>query len=266
MKALSIQSFSACVMIVLNFPSEIYALQPASLLKQLAESNAERPDEAVIWIEADINADGSNDLLVTTQSNQSDEDIRDFEWQIYSGHGNGRYTRARNMKTGQSLISMRLERCWIGYLPELKKHGLLHLVSGNGGQAKCQLIAVILSGPSFEEVPIDEPVSAEDHFETYNRRIQSEGHPKTSKATVEQLKGFQEQAEFTPEWPPEHQDTPAERPFPLAGYFATDKAPDSEPVTSLSGTGQKQLKLWSFAIVSISALVGMMYFLLKRSR
>jgi len=247
-------------------PLAAFALSPNSQLRQIAELNTKEPNEDVIWIDADINGDGWSDLLVTTGSNRSDEDARDFEWQIYSGNADGSYTRARNSDNGQSLISMRLERCWIGQLPELKKHGLLHLVSGNGGQAKCQFKAVILAGGSFTEVPIGEPVSAEENFEIYNKRIQSKGHPTTSKATVAQVRQLQSATQVSPKatitprtdsiaMPPSILPQPAPKKAPESKH--TLPGPSEEPASSTP---------WSIIILLIVAAFGLLWLLIKNRK
>jgi hypothetical protein len=62
-------------------------------------------------------------------------------------------------------------RYWIGNIPEIGRLGLLHLVCGRGGQAKCQLHALVIEGDDFKDIPIGEPVDAETGYAQLAQRF-----------------------------------------------------------------------------------------------
>jgi len=175
-------------------PKIAFGGSPESVLRELAKNYA--PGDMVYWLDVDINGDGINDLLVTSSNASNEEDRRDFEWWVYIGNADGTYTRLdglpvpRNGETpvSQGTVTIRLERYWVGLIPELGKRGLLHLVCGTGGHAKCQLSAVLLEKGKFTEIPVGKAVNAEANFEKLQARFTGAGVPATRSSKASDLR------------------------------------------------------------------------------
>lgn len=247
-----------------------FAANPALLaatnskLKEFVSTMGLKDDEGVMWVVADINGDGNEDLLITSQSQNEAEngDERDYNWAVYSGAADGRLTKATTLLDGikQGSQTIRMDRYWVGYIPEIKNHGLLHLVSGMGGHAMCQLHALILTGETFTDVPIGEPVSAEDNFKIYDQRIQSKGHPTTSKATAAQVRQLQSATKASPKAPTD----PIATPPAIAQPTTPKKAPESESIPTISIEEPISSTPWSIILVLILAATGLLWLLVKR--
>ncbi len=128
----------------------------------------------IFKLEADINNDGLIDILLSTgKSDPPDGD--EFGWQLYIAKVGGGYVIAPlKTETGfdpNSLPSFKKTRYKIGFIPEINGHGLLYLSCGRGGQAKCQLKAIVIEGDAWKEIPIGEPVNAEENFDQLAARF-----------------------------------------------------------------------------------------------
>lgn len=123
---------------------------------------------------ADINNDGLNEVLLSPLEPETDNEA-DLGWLFYIGKPGGEYLLAGEKTDAgirpNSLISFNKSLYLIGSIPEVGQHGLLTLVSGTGGQAECQLSAFLIEGDAFKEVPIGEPVSAEDNYDQLKQRF-----------------------------------------------------------------------------------------------
>lgn len=131
-------------------------------------------------LEADINNDGMAEVFLSTgKSDPPDEE--DFGWQLYIAISESEYAVApQKTETGEnpnSIPGFAKERYRTGFIPEINKHGLLHLVRGRGGQAMCQLIAIVIDGEAWKEIPIGEPVSVEEHYEELAARFETPPTP-----------------------------------------------------------------------------------------
>lgn len=130
-------------------------------------------------LEADLNNDGKKEILVghideDPDTHQQTEES-DVGWWVYVAKENGQYTLA-GKKMGEGIISdasagFSKNQYWIGMIPELNRYGILHLSCGRGGQAKCQLKAIMIEGDAFKEIAIGQPVSAETHYEQLAQRF-----------------------------------------------------------------------------------------------
>ena len=68
-------------------------------------------------------------------------------------------------------VGFKKDQYWVGLIPELNRYGLLYLSCGRGGQAKCQLKAIVIEGDAFKEIAIGQPVSAETNAEQLAQRF-----------------------------------------------------------------------------------------------
>lgn len=64
-----------------------------------------------------------------------------------------------------SLATFSVKKYKLGQIDEIGKFGLLTLQCGTGGQAKCQLHAIVIEGGGWKDIPIGDPVSAETGFD-----------------------------------------------------------------------------------------------------
>jgi len=128
----------------------------------------------IFKLEADVNNDGLIDILLST--GKSDPPNGDeFGWELYIAKVGGVYVIAPlKTETGfdpHSLLSFKKTRYKFGFIPEINGHGLLHLSCGRGGQAMCQLKAIVIDGDAWKEIPIGEPVNAEQNFDQLAERF-----------------------------------------------------------------------------------------------
>lgn len=68
-------------------------------------------------------------------------------------------------------VGFKRDQYWVGLIPELNRYGLMYLSCGRGGQAKCQLMAIVLEGDAFKEIALGPPVSAETSYEQLAERF-----------------------------------------------------------------------------------------------
>lgn len=129
--------------------------------------------EKILKLEVDINNDGLKEVLLAPL--EPDEDGDEIGWYLYLAKANGQYVLAgESTKTGiiqGSLPSFRRDRYWAGNIPEIGRHGLLVLKCGSGGQAKCQLHAIIIDGGAWKDVLIGDPVDAETGYGEMSKRF-----------------------------------------------------------------------------------------------
>jgi hypothetical protein len=261
---MSMAAHQIYLVVLLSFCTSVcLANSPNSILRQFAESETQQNTE-IIWVDTDINGDGINDLLVTTTNHKQEDDPRDFEWAVYAGNTDGTYSRCTTSlgQIQQLSLSMRLDRYWVGYIPEINRHGLLHLTCGTGGQAMCQFNALVLDKSTFTNLPIGTPVNAEENFEAYKQRIQSKGHPETSKATYAQVKQLQTSTRVSPKEPATTHTEPITT-SAIVQPPAPKKAPS--PTTAQSPPSEEPASStpWSIIAVLIVAATGLLWLLLK---
>jgi hypothetical protein len=124
-------------------------------------------------LEADINNDGRKEVFLAPQ--EPDEQGAELGWYLYIAKPNGQYVLAgESTDSGivpHSLPSFRKDRYWVGYIPEIARYGLLTLKSGTGGQAKCQLHAIVIEGDGFKDLPIGQPVNVETDYDKLSQRF-----------------------------------------------------------------------------------------------
>lgn len=125
-------------------------------------------------VEADINNDGLSDIFLSTGKSDPPEPD-EMGWQLYIAKPGGNYVIApQKTETGvnpSSIPSFKKNQYKIGFIAEINGYGLLHLSCGRGGQAKCQLKAIVIDGDSWKEIPIGEPVNAEQNYEQMAERF-----------------------------------------------------------------------------------------------
>ena len=128
----------------------------------------------IYTLEVDINNDGLKEVFLSTGKHDPPE-VDEFGWDVYIAKPGGQYVLAgEKTDTGinqNSGIGFKKDQYWIGLIPELNRFGLLYLSCGRGGQAKCQLHAIVIEGDAFKEIAIGQPVSAETNFEQLAQRF-----------------------------------------------------------------------------------------------
>jgi hypothetical protein len=137
-------------------------------------------------LEVDINNDGQKEVFLSTgKVDPPDADL--FGWQMYIGKANGQYDVAQEKtETGLnpgSIPPFRKDQYWIGLIPEINRHGLLHLECGRGGQAKCQLVAIVIEGEGWKKFPIGQPMSAESQYAELSQRFTNQPTPNLQEVT-----------------------------------------------------------------------------------
>ena len=128
----------------------------------------------IFKLEADINNDGLSDIFLSTGKSDPPE-ADELGWQLYIAKTGGSYVIApQKTDTGvnpSSIPGFKKEQYKIGFIPEINGHGLLHLSCGRGGQAKCQLKAIVIDGDAWKEILIGEPVNAEENYDQLAERF-----------------------------------------------------------------------------------------------
>lgn len=127
----------------------------------------------ILRLETDINNDGFNEIFLSPI--QSDNNQDEENWLVYIGVSNGMF-RLAGMHTNEGNvpnrgISFKKNQYKIGLIPEINKHGLLYLSSGRGGQALCQLHAIVIEGEGWKNVAIGQLVTVETHYEELAQRF-----------------------------------------------------------------------------------------------
>ena len=125
-------------------------------------------------LEADINNDGLTDIFLSTgKSDPLEPD--ELAWQLYIAKPGGSYVIApQKTETGfnpGSIPGFKKDQYKVGFITEINSYGLLHLSCGTGGQAKCQLKAIVIDGDAWKEIPIGEPVNAEENYKQLAKRF-----------------------------------------------------------------------------------------------
>ena len=125
-------------------------------------------------IEADINNDGLKEIFLST-GKIDPPDTDELAWALYVAKPGGQYVLAgEKTDTGvrqNAGPGFKKDQYWIGLIPELNRYGLLYCSCGRGGQATCQLMAIVIEGDAFNEIAIGQPVSAEANAEQLARRF-----------------------------------------------------------------------------------------------
>lgn len=125
-------------------------------------------------LEVDINNDGLNEVFFSTGKSDP-PDVDEFAWALYIAKPGGQYILAgEKTDTGvrqNAGVGFKKDQYWVGLIPELNRYGLLHLSCGRGGQAKCQLKAIVVEGVAFKKIEIGQPVSAETNAEQLAQRF-----------------------------------------------------------------------------------------------
>ena len=156
-------------------------------LRRVVNQIAKAPNDTVFWMISDVDGDGIVDLLVTSGGNREEEDTLNYAWYVYKGNADGTFTQVKTA-TGESSLSLWIGRCWMGVIPEIGRYGILHLVCGTGGHAKCQFKAVLLQGNVLTEVPIGKPVNAEENFDSMWGRFKGPNVPIIHKALASEIR------------------------------------------------------------------------------
>ncbi len=127
----------------------------------------------ILKLEVDINNDGISEVFLSPL--QSDDTNDEERWLVYIGKPNGMDLLAgQRTDTGVEPnigVGFRRDQYKIGMIAEINGHGLLHLSCGRGGQAKCQLKAIVIDGDAWKEIPIGEPVNAEENYKQLAKRF-----------------------------------------------------------------------------------------------
>ncbi len=137
-------------------------------------------------LEVDINNDGLKEIFIS--NGKSDPpDVDDFGWQLYIAKPGGRYEIAGE-KTDSginpaTIPNFKKDQYRVGLIPELNRHGLLHLECGRGGQAKCQLKAIVIEADGWKHIAIGQPVSAETNYEELSKRFATPPTPAVQEFT-----------------------------------------------------------------------------------
>ena len=125
-------------------------------------------------LEVDINNDGLKEVFLSTGKSDP-PDVDELAWDLYLAKPGGQYILAgEKTDTGinqNSGVGFKKDQYWVGLIPELNRYGLLYLSCGRGGQAKCQLKAIVIEGDAFKEIAIGQPVSAETNAEQLAQRF-----------------------------------------------------------------------------------------------
>ncbi len=125
-------------------------------------------------LEVDINNDGLKEVFLSTGKSDP-PDVDEFAWTLYVAKPGGQYVLAgEKTDTGvreNAGVGFKKDQYWVGLIPELNRYGLLYLSCGRGGQAKCQLKAIVIEGDAFKEIAIGQPVSAETNAEQLAQRF-----------------------------------------------------------------------------------------------
>ncbi len=125
-------------------------------------------------LEADLNHDGLNEVFLAVNKSDPPEGD-DVGWELYIAKPDSQFVLAGEKKdTGinqNAGVTFDKTQYWIGLIPEINGYGLLHLSCGKGGQALCQLKAIVIEGDAWKEIPIGEPVSAEKEYDKLAERF-----------------------------------------------------------------------------------------------
>ena len=133
----------------------------------------------IFRLEVDLNNDGKKEILIGSIDEDPDThqmtDEAEIGWWVYIAQANGQYKLAGQKSDNGHITdggaSFSKKQYWVGLIPELNRYGLLSLSCGRGGQAKCQLHALVIEGDAFKEIAIEQPVSAETNFEQLAQRF-----------------------------------------------------------------------------------------------
>lgn len=135
-------------------------------------------------VEVDLNNDGIKEMLLAPL--EPDEDESDLGWFVYIGRPNGQYVLAGEVTdTGiraDSVVSFDKNNFFCGWISQVSQYGILSVTSGAGGQAMCQLKAIVIVGDGCKQILIDQPVSAENSFSTLTARFLA-----AQKPTIQEL-------------------------------------------------------------------------------
>lgn len=127
----------------------------------------------ILKLEVDINNDGLKEIFLAPV--QADDEGNGESWLVYIGKPNGNYMLAgQRTETGINPnvgVGFKRDQYKVGWIPEINAYGLLHLVCGRGGQALCQLRAIVIDGDAWKEIPIGEPVNAEQNYDQLAERF-----------------------------------------------------------------------------------------------
>lgn len=130
--------------------------------------------EKIYKLEADINNDGLMDIFLSTGKSDPPE-VDELGWQLYIAKPGGSYVIApQKTETGvnpSSIPGFKKDQYKIGFIAEINGYGLLHLSCGRGGQAKCQLKAIVIDGDTWKEIAIGDPVNAEENYDQLAERF-----------------------------------------------------------------------------------------------
>lgn len=126
----------------------------------------------VYELEGDINHDGKHEIIMAP----AEPDMENYPpCYIYIPQGDGTYIVAgqKTERGGEpsSIPSINLKAYKIGWIKEINRYGLLTLVCGNGGQALCQLEAIVLENNAWKQIDIGDPVNAEMHYDELMKRF-----------------------------------------------------------------------------------------------
>lgn len=137
-------------------------------------------------LEIDINNDGKKDILMTSTQNASESDSKYFSWTLYLATDNGYVVEGENRRgfiDETTRFGFRMDKYVAGYIPEIKKYGLLVLdVSipsrDETKKQKATLRAIVIEGNGWVEHRIGESVNIDDKA-TYKALLQRFPNPPT---------------------------------------------------------------------------------------
>lgn len=145
-----------------------------------------KDDDKIIFIRVDLDHDGHLDYLVAYESD-IDRKVDDCAWTVFLAR-NGHYIVAGE-KLGPKvrhpgIMDFGMDHYFIGFIPELKKYGVLTAVISKAGES--QLIAYILEGDIFEEVDVGEQKD-ENELPSVKARFLKEPDRNKGKPPVEKV-------------------------------------------------------------------------------
>jgi hypothetical protein len=134
--------------------------------------------QKLLKLEADLNNDGRLDVLLGHIDNDPDSGLTpddEIGWWVFIAQASGGYVLAGQKGEDGTVVdsvpSFKRDQYKIGLIPELNKFGLLYLSCGRGGQAKCQLKAIVIDGDAWKGIAIGEPVNAEQNYDRLAERF-----------------------------------------------------------------------------------------------
>lgn len=130
--------------------------------------------QKILKLQVDLNNDGRPDVLLAPVEPEIGAQYP--AWYVYLAQADGTTYQVIGEKNDSgidytSLPSFNAKKYKIGQITELGKYGLLTLISGTGGNAECQLHAIVIEDGGWKDIAIGEPVNAEKEYATLAERF-----------------------------------------------------------------------------------------------